>query len=132
MIPIDVSRDAGLNLLFQDLPRRLVALQTAPAPCGTQDRLRLPPEDLAQLVFQEMGMDQERSARGPAQDQPRIPGEQDSGFPGSELHQVRVLDSSEIENVVPQDPQPSREPSQHAVRHEAHGSGVFDTPGSVC
>jgi hypothetical protein len=84
-----------------------------------EDRLRPPAEDLAQLVFQEMGMDQERSPRGPALDEPRIAGEQDSRLPGSELHEVRVLDSPEIENVVPEDPQPSREPAQHAIRDEA-------------
>jgi hypothetical protein len=77
-------------------------------------------------------MDQERSARGPAQDEPRIPSEQDSRLSGSDLHEVRVFDSSEIKNIVPEDPQPAREPAQHAIRDEAQRSVTFDTPGGVC
>ena len=119
------------EILLLDRFGRHVALQAAPAQAGCQKSLAVPVDHLAELLFEEMAVNQQGPPGGFAQHEARVAGQENSALARRQVHEIGVFDVAKKDHVVPQDSQPPGETTQHAVGGEAQRL-TFDTPGSVC
>lgn len=77
-------------------------------------------EDLNKLVLPFLARDKERgTAPDPFEETP-VPGQQDPVLPPGDAEEGGILDPGKVQDVESQDPQPSGQPAQHAVRDEGH------------
>jgi len=88
-------------------------------------------DHLPELVLQIRAQNEHRSPRGAAPDEPRVPGQERPFLARGEGDEVAVLDPPEVDDIVPQDPEPARQPAQHAVGGEAQRK-TFDSPRTLC